>query len=217
MKKTFTLFALLLMTLAAVAQNYKTLENIPYHTGTGNAYADERCKLDFYYPTDKENFPVAVFFHGGGLTGGEKYLPAELLESGIGIVTVNYRLLPKAELPDIIDDAAAAVAWTFKNIGQYGGNVQRIYVSGHSAGGYLTDMIGLDKKCIGPLQILHRVIRIDPEVCTYTGLLAAAAHRVCYRLRCVVGHGKGVNRQISDLHIFIRSDLPEQIGRNFSE
>ncbi|MBR3625497.1 MAG: alpha/beta hydrolase [Bacteroidaceae bacterium] len=153
MKKTFTLFALLLMTLAAAAQSYKTLENIPYHTGTGNAYADERCKLDFYYPTDKENFPVAVFFHGGGLTGGEKYLPAELLESGIGIVTVNYRLLPKAELPDIIDDAAAAVAWTFKNIGQYGGNVQRIYVSGHSAGGYLTDMIGLDKKWLAKYDV----------------------------------------------------------------
>ena len=49
-------------------------------------------------------------------------------------------------MSDCIDDAAAAVAWTFREIGKYGGDKSKIFVSGHSAGGYLTNMIGLDKK-----------------------------------------------------------------------
>jgi len=60
-------------------------------------------------------------------------------------VAVNYRLSPKVKSPAYIDDASAAVAWVFKNISKYGGDPKKIVVSGHSAGGYLTCMIGLDK------------------------------------------------------------------------
>jgi acetyl esterase/lipase len=48
--------------------------------------------------------------------------------------------------PAYVEDAAAAVAWTFKNIEQFGGSPDRIFISGHSAGGYLTSMVGLDKR-----------------------------------------------------------------------
>lgn len=58
---------------------------------------------------------------------------------------VNYRLSPRATHPAYIDDAAAAVAWVMKHIGEYGGDPTRVYVAGHSAGGYLTLMVGLDK------------------------------------------------------------------------
>ena len=61
------------------------------------------------------------------------------------MVAVNYRLYPKAKCPAYLQDAAAAVAWTFRNIGQYGGDPSQIYVTGHSAGGYLTLMLALDK------------------------------------------------------------------------
>ncbi|MEI6326404.1 MAG: alpha/beta hydrolase fold domain-containing protein, partial [Gemmataceae bacterium] len=65
---------------------------------------------------------------------------------GIAVVAVNYRLSPKAKAPAYIEDAAAAVAWTFRNIAKYGGSPKKVFVSGHSAGGYLTAMVGLDKK-----------------------------------------------------------------------
>ena len=64
----------------------------------------------------------------------------------LDVVAANYRLLPKAHIDDILDDAAAAVAWTYKNIEKYGGSHRKIFVAGHSAGGYLLNMIGLDKK-----------------------------------------------------------------------
>ena len=54
------------------------------------------------------------------------------MDKGVAVATVNYRLFPKIKAPAYIEDAAAAVAWVFKNIGDYGGDSSRIYVSGHS-------------------------------------------------------------------------------------
>ena len=144
MKRLTLLLALLLTAMAASAQQYLTLTDIPY-SKSADAYAKERCKLDVYYPTDLKDCPVVVWFHGGGLTGGNKFIPQELKNSKLVVVAVNYRLMPKATIDDCIDDAAAAVAWTFDNIGAYNGSADKIFVAGHSAGGYLTDMIGLDK------------------------------------------------------------------------
>lgn len=135
-----------------LAQEYAEALNIPYRDA-GNEYALERCKLDFYYPQGEKDFVTVVWFHGGGLTGGSKSIPEELKRNKLAVIAVNYRLLPKATLSDCIDDAAAAVAWTFKHIGEYGGDVKKIVVAGHSAGGYLTNMIGLDKKWLKKYEI----------------------------------------------------------------
>ena len=59
---------------------------------------------------------------------------------------VNYRLYPKIGAPKYIEDAAAAVAWVMHNIEKYGGDPKAVFVSGHSAGGYLASMVGLDKR-----------------------------------------------------------------------
>lgn len=129
----------------AWAQNYQTETNINYSTSS-DPYALQRCELDVYYPTDTTGLPVIVWFHGGGLTGGEKFIPKELENSGYVVVAPNYRLLPQVEIDSCINDAAAAVAWTFNNISNYGGDADKIFVAGHSAGGYLASMIGFDKK-----------------------------------------------------------------------
>lgn len=75
-----------------------------------------------------------------------KYIPEALKEKKVCIVAANYRLHPKVKSPVYVEDAAAAVAWVFNNIEHYGGDSSLIFVSGHSAGGYLTSMVGLDKK-----------------------------------------------------------------------
>lgn len=108
-------------------------------------YREERCKLDFYYPKRKKGFKTIVWFHGGGLTEGEKFIPEYFTNKGIAVVAVNYRLSPMAKSPAYVQDAAKAVAWAFRNVPKYGGNPEQIYVSGHSAGGYLTLMLALDK------------------------------------------------------------------------
>lgn len=134
------------------AANYLTVANILY-TDSKDSYSLERCMLDVYYPEDRTGCPVVVWFHGGGLTSGNKYIPEQLKNSGYVVVAANYRFMSKVDVRECIDDAAAAVAWVFKNIEKYGGNPGNIYVSGHSAGGYLTSMIGLDKKYLAKYGI----------------------------------------------------------------
>lgn len=128
---------------------YETKTDIAYYKDSVNqsdAYIQNRCVLDIYYPKSIKNYPTIVWFHGGGLTAGNKEFPKQLLEKGIAVIAVNYRLYPKIKAPKYIEDAAAAVAWTFKNIESFGGNPNLIFISGHSAGGYLASMIGLDKR-----------------------------------------------------------------------
>lgn len=124
-------------------------QNIAYRSDSLNAsdaYIASRCVLDLYYPKDSVDFPLVVWFHGGGLKGGNKYIPSFLKGKGVAVAAVNYRLNPTVKAPVYIEDAAAAVAWAFKNIESYGGRSDLVFVSGHSAGGYLTAMIGLDKQ-----------------------------------------------------------------------
>lgn len=158
MKKIFVLPVLLFVTLSLMAQNttYKMETDVPYYDKNKNEsdiYIKDRCKLDLYFPTNKKGFATIVWFHGGGLTGGNKEIPPALKEKGLCVVGVNYRLSPKVKAPAYIEDAAAAVAWVFNHIADYGGDPSKIIVSGHSAGGYLTCMIGLDKQWLGKYDI----------------------------------------------------------------
>ena len=151
MKKILIPVIFIIWSITALAQEivYETEDNIPYYSETvrnTDEYVAERCKLDIYFPKNKDNFPTVVWFHGGGLTGGNKHIDDAIKNQGIGVVSVNYRLYPKIKAPKYIEDAAAAVAWVFKNIESYGGDPSLIFVSGHSAGGYLASMVGLDKK-----------------------------------------------------------------------
>jgi len=127
--------------------SYSQLNDIYYRSSTlTDPYIRERCVLDIYYPDNLDNFATVVWFHGGGLKEGNKFIPDQLKQQGVAVVAVNYRLHPLVKSPAYIDDAAAAVAWVVNNIGDYSGSSKLIFVSGHSAGGYLTSMIGLDKR-----------------------------------------------------------------------
>lgn len=136
--------------------DYVTNNNIAYYTEAGkekDEYKTSQCRLDLYYPKGNKSFATIVWFHGGGITGGRKEIPMELMNKGYAVIGVGYRLSPKVSAPAYIEDAAAAVAWVFRNIEKYGGNKDLIFVSGHSAGGYLGMMITLDKKYLGIYSI----------------------------------------------------------------
>lgn len=149
MRPAFKLFLLSLLLLLPSSVAFSRSNPGEFLTAEGVAYRPDaaRCVLDIYYPKDSsEKLPVIVWFHGGGLTGGERFLPARLTTGEYVVVAPGYRLMPAASLEDCIDDAAAAVAWVMDRISDYGGDPEKIFVAGHSAGGYLTSMIGLDKK-----------------------------------------------------------------------
>ncbi len=146
-------FFLAFVSAAAYAQGYKTERNINYRGTVQDEYAAEKCVLDVYYPEGKKGFATLVWFHGGGLEGEEKYIPRVLKERGVCVVAATHRMSPKVEHPVYIEDAAAAVAWTVRNIAKYGGDTTKVYVGGHSAGGYLALLLGLDKSYLAPYGI----------------------------------------------------------------
>ena len=160
--KYVILITLTLQISSALAQQvkekikYKTETGLPYYSEdlmTNDKNMQEMCVFDLYYPENIKNFPTVVWFHGGGLTGGERSIPDYLKDRGIAIMGVGYRLSPNVKAVECIVDAAAATAWAFKNIEKYGGNKSLIFVSGMSAGGYLTYMVGLDKTYLAAHEI----------------------------------------------------------------
>ena len=96
------------------------------------------------FPADAPNAPVFVFIHGGywrALSSKEfSGVALGLQRRGITTVVVNYALCPFVSVDEITRQVRAAVAWTVRNIAQYGGDPQRVAVGGHSAGGHLTAM-----------------------------------------------------------------------------
>jgi len=102
--------------------------------------------VDLYVPDGARDFLTVVWLHGGGLEQGEREIPPALMDQGIAVVGVGYRLRPHVGTPAYIEDAAAAVAWTVANIARYGGDPDRVVVSGHSAGAYLGALVVLDKR-----------------------------------------------------------------------
>jgi len=151
-----------------------------YHLSTELLYREEngitaamnqRCRLDVYAPAKQRPFPTLVWFHGGGLTAGERFIPLPLRNQGIAVVAVNYRLSPGAKSPAYIEDAAAAIAWTFKHIADYGGSADQIFVGGHSAGAYLSLMTGLDPKWLAAhgidAQRIAGLIPLSPQTITH--------------------------------------------------
>lgn len=140
-----TLAVVAFASLALPAWEEKVQRGVYYGPEEATEYQKEKCKLDVFLPSEKfKNFPVLVFFHGGGLTGGSRGGP-NLTSEGVCLVAPSYRLNPKAQCPDYLNDAADAVAWTFKNIEKYGGDPNRVFISGSSAGSYLAAMITMHK------------------------------------------------------------------------
>ena len=108
-----------------------------------------RQKLDVYAPKIRTGpVPVVVFFYGGNWTTGERadyaFVGHALASRGYLAVIADYRLYPDVHYPEILQDAARAVAWAAMESGRHGGDPARLFVMGHSAGAYNAAMLALD-------------------------------------------------------------------------
>ena len=177
----FTILSLFALTLTLPAQDkpassgFKEEKDLYYHSeeflSKADDYTKEVAKLDLLIPEGKKNFATLVWFHGGGLTGGKRDFPRDLKRDDIALVGVGYRCSPDAEHPAYLEDAAAAVAWVFKNIEKYGGDPKKIFVGGHSAGGYLSAMIGMDPRWLAAYGISNKqlagIIPVSGQMTTH--------------------------------------------------
>lgn len=105
-------------------------------------------KLDIFTPEGPSTTPrpVLIFVHGGGFVGGDKHAAGSpfydnvmlwAVQHGMVGVNINHRLAPQNPWPAGTEDVGLAVRWVQENIAAQGGDPQRVYLLGHSAGGSL--------------------------------------------------------------------------------
>ena len=91
---------------------------------------------------------MVVFFYGGSWNSGARddytFVGEALASRGIVAVVADYRLYPQVRYPLFLQDGARALAWTKAHIHEFSGNPQRLYLMGHSSGGYNAAMLALD-------------------------------------------------------------------------
>jgi acetyl esterase/lipase len=126
------------------------VRNVVYYSGPGAD--DRRHRLDLFVPRGRPGFPVVVLVHGGAWMFGDKSCcglysaVGEFLASqGVGAVLPNYRLSPGVKHPEHVEDVARAVAWTKRHVGDHGGDPDRLFLAGHSAGGHLVALLATDE------------------------------------------------------------------------
>jgi arylformamidase len=174
---TLTVSAIAVLFLFSVAKrkafaqtNIEITRNIQYAVRENTN--SNLTALDIYAPKTAKNAPVMIMIHGGGWRNGDKQnrglnnnkVPF-FSENGFIYVSINYRLSPAIQHPGHIEDVAEAVAWVHDNIGKYGGDKNKIFVMGHSAGAHLAALVATDerrlKKHKKDLSAIKGVILLD--------------------------------------------------------
>jgi arylformamidase len=112
------------------------------------AYGSDRLhRYDVYAPAGARNAPVLVFWHGGGWTNGYReyvhFMAPHVTRLGMLLVAPSYRLAPLNPLPATLDDAFALLQALQDSIAGLGGAPDRLYLSGHSAGGHIATLTAL--------------------------------------------------------------------------
>ncbi len=142
----------------------KRVKDIAYYTGEG--MDENKHKLDLYLPEGAKDFPVLFFVHGGAWVSGDRNtfgiystLANVYVKQGIGVVVTSYRLSPAVKHPEHVKDIARALAWTYRNIAKYGGSPEKLFISGHSAGGHLVALLTTDDRYLKALDLTTQTIR----------------------------------------------------------
>ncbi len=115
------------------------------------AYAERsRQRLDVCRPADAVAAPVVVFFYGGAWRSGNKgmyrYVAKALARRGYVAVVPDYRIYPEVCYPDFLEDGARVVRWVKDNVSRFGGDPDKIFLKGHSAGAHIAAMLSIDAR-----------------------------------------------------------------------
>ena len=176
----------------------------------------ERLSLDLYLPgggqPERARAPIVLYLHGGGWQSGAKELslrqPLVLVPEGFAFASANYRFGPKATVAEMAQSAADAVGWLKRNAEQFGGDPNRIFLIGHSAGAHLVSLLGTNATFllnagVDPASI-RGVISLDTAVYDLPKLLATNPTAL---YRAVFGENESLWEEVSPWH-HVQYDAP---------
>ena len=120
--------------------------------------------------------PILIHFHGGGFTSGRKSFEARPLmlhfaRRGWVCISANYRLRPAATFPDFLVDAKRVIAWARAHAGDYGGDPERVFIAGSSAGAHLAATAALTRERPGVPAGLRECRHVRRRLCRDVRLL----------------------------------------------
>jgi acetyl esterase/lipase len=155
-------------------------ENIPYVEPN-----HVRQILDVYPQPEGSKRPVIFWIHGGGWQVGDKkdvaLKPKWFTDKGFVFVSTNYRLLPDVPMRELIGDVASALGWTHKNIEKFGGDPDKIFVMGHSAGAQLAAIVCTDQRYLQkvgvPFTSLRGCVPVDGDTYDIPAMIMTAEMR----------------------------------------
>ena len=154
--------------------------------GDAVPFGDHGQSLDVWRPTGATGGrrPVLVFFYGGGWVHGDRrgyaFVARAFARAGFVVVVPDYRKVPGVRFPAFVEDGAEAVRWTRDHVAGFGGDPQRIALSGHSAGGYIAAMLALDRRWLVAAGVDPAIVGAAVPMCgpydfyPYTGRAVAA-------------------------------------------
>ncbi|SOD99638.1 alpha/beta hydrolase [Spirosoma fluviale] len=162
----FVLILVLFLNEYATARPSRRVKDIAYAATNTPGVDAERHLLDVYAPRKAPataRMPVVVFIHGGSWNSGSKnlysFIGRRLAKQGIVAVIINYQLSPAVRVPAMADDCAEAVRWTTQHIADYGGDPNRIFVMGHSAGAGLAALLATDSRLFAKLGMAKNPVK----------------------------------------------------------
>lgn len=132
-------------------------EGVPYGP-------ESRLVLDVYRPRSGASAAkTIVFFYGGSWRSGERgyyrFIGEALTSRGFVVVIPDYRLYPEVRFPEFVEDGAQALRWTTDHIAAFGGDPERVYLMGHSAGAHIAALLALDRRFLEEAGVPPQVIR----------------------------------------------------------
>lgn len=148
--------------------------------------ADPLQKVDLYSPAGAKNLPVVVWIHGGGWHMGDKAeageKPRAFAKKGFVFVSVNYRLQPKVTMGELVRDVAKAVGWVRAHAAEHGGDPQRLFIMGHSAGAQLAALLCTDERYLQaegvPLSLVKGCAPVDGDTYDVPAIIATEDMRL---------------------------------------
>jgi len=151
-------FLVIMLALWKLWNNVRIFRNV-YYAGV----EDENRALDIYVQECDGKCPVIFFVHGGAWTVGDKknHVAKGLFfaRKGYVFVSVNYRLAPEITYPVFVYDVAEALCWVYEHIDEYGGDKDKIYLMGHSAGAHLVALISYNDRFLRDLGLNTSIIK----------------------------------------------------------
>lgn len=166
-----------------------------------------RQTLDVYAPPAGSDHPIAFWIHGGGWRQGDKgavqQKPQAFVDKGFAFVSTNYRFVPQVTVKEMTQDIAKAIRYVHDHAKEFGGNPNRIFVLGHSAGAHLAALVCTDDRYLKAenlsLSVLKGCVPVDTAAYDIPFRFSQGGAAKAGQGKAIFGNDDSTHRELSPI------------------